>query len=222
MTGTGLAAPSTGGGGGGQSVWNPADKAANISLSTTNIANDTALTTNSGSWVSVRGTSSYSTGTSHKVVLALRASPVGDTGDGWLGGLADSTMSLSSYVGASGASLGIQSAVPGGGCSAGLCIYASGGVTIQDQSCHITASGQTMYLAINFNNGHVFCGIGCSTWANGGNPDNDTGYIATLPGSTVYFAAWAGQYYTTASAAMINTAPPLGGCSNVSSFVEWG
>ena len=46
-----LAAPSTGGSGSGQSVWNPADKGADISLSTTNIANDTASTTNSGSWV---------------------------------------------------------------------------------------------------------------------------------------------------------------------------
>jgi len=220
VTGAGIGA-SRGGGGGSQSVWNPSDKNASVTLSTTNITNDTA-TTAASSWVGVRGSTSYSTGTSHKVVFAITGAGV-DGNDGWMGGLADSTTSLSSYLGASGVSLGIQTAITGGGCSPGICTYASGGVTIEDQTCHITANGQTMYLAINFNNGHVFCGIGCSTWANSGNPDSDTGYMATLAGSTTYFAAWAGiEIASIAPAGVINTAPFLGGCSNVSSFGQWG
>ena len=221
LTGAGQAVLGSDGGGGGQSVWNPSDKNAAVSLSTTTVTNDTA-TTNTGSWVSVRGTKSYSTGTADKVVFAQTGSGV-NSGEAWILGLADSTMSLSSYLGATGVSLGFQSNT-GGGC-AGDCSYSNGGVTIQSSGeCQLISNSQAVYLAINFNNGHVFCSVGdCSSWANSGNPDSDTGYVATLAGSTTYFAAWAGEDYSgSAPMSVLNTAPSLGGCTNVSTFSQWG
>jgi hypothetical protein len=156
----------------------------------------------------------------NRVVFSLTGTSI-DANEGWIGGLADATTSLSSYPGSTGVSLGVQSNTSGG--CGGTCTYGSGGVSVQSGLCHIADNGHAMYLAVNFNNGHVFCGDGCSAWANSGSPDGDTGFIATLAGSTTYFVIWAGiQLGSAAPVAQIDTNPSLGGCSNASTFVPWG
>jgi hypothetical protein len=69
----------------------------------------------------------------------------------------------------------------------------------------------------------LFCSKDCITWANSGSPDGDTGFVATLSSAT-YLPMWTGfdNGGFQADAAIINTLPSLGGCTNVSTFSGWG
>jgi hypothetical protein len=216
MTGAGLGASA--GGGGGQSAWNPSDANAAITLSTTNFTNDTATQNSAGSsFRSVRGTKSYATGTANKKIFALFPSSV-DTANGWLGGLDNGAGSLTSYVGSGVHSYGVENNSAGD-------YQDGGGATTGSGTCTglNLAQGQFLYLAINFNNGHLFCSKDCITWANSGSPDGDTGFVATLSSAT-YLPMWTGfdNGGFQADAAIINTLTSLGGCTNVSTFSGWG
>jgi hypothetical protein len=217
MTGVGLGAPA-GGGGGNPSVWNPSDKNANITLSTTTIANDTATTPSGGgsSWYAVRGTKSYATSTANKVVFALVTTKLGTAGNGlgWIGGVADGSVNLSNYIGHSSHSFATES--EGGGDyqdGTGPLFVCSSGIN--------PGQGVTVYYAVNFNNGHLFCSRDCVTWLAGGNPAADTGAPYTLSAAT-YFPAWAGGLDAGSDIVQLVTNPSLGGCSNLSGFTTWG
>jgi hypothetical protein len=215
MTGIGLGAPSTGGGGG-QSVWNPTDKDTSIALATTTVTNDTATQNGAGSsWRMARGTQGYATSTANKKVLAYTITTV-DSSGGWIGGVADTSVTLASYVGSTAHALGVQ---PGGHPD-----YQDGNGGAGGNTCGATipASG-TLWIAIDFNTGNFWCSADCTTWLGNGtpNPDSGTGAPYTLAAAT-YFPAWSGFDASVQDVAVINTKPSLGGCSNITTFSQWG
>jgi hypothetical protein len=215
MTGTGLGAPSTGGGGGGQSVWNSADKDTSITLSTTALTNDTATQNGAGSsWRMVRGTQGYATGTANKKVFTLAMAAV-DSTRGWLGGVADASVTLGSYVGSAAHAMGVQAAAT---------VDYQDGVVQSPQVCSGSfAQGSTLWIAIDFNTGNLWCSADCTTWLGSGTPNPDSGtnpaYALT---SATYFPAWSGDDNTGSDVAVLNTRPTLGGCSNITTFSQWG
>jgi len=217
MGGAGLGAPSTGGGAGGQSVWNPSDKNTSVTLSTTTITNDTATQNSAASsFRMVRGTQSYATGTANKKIFTLGLTAV-DTGAGWLGGVSDAGVSLTGYPGVAAHSFGIQAG------PSGTDDYQDGIVT--GSTCAGSGTfntGSTLWIAIDFNTGNIWCSTNCTTWIGGGSPDNGTGPAYTLSSAT-YFPAWSGFFYFgAADTAVLNTKPIISGCSNVTNFSQWG
>jgi len=199
---------SSGPSGGGGTTWNPLDADPAITLSGGNLIatqNGAAFT-----WRAVRATSSYAVGTNHKVVAGITMSAY-DNNLGWIGGLADSTMNLASFVGASGNSWGWQLTVGA---------YHSGGVSYSNNCTGATLIvGSTLYYAVDFNTGKMWCSSDCTVWS--GSPDGGTSQSGTLPASTAFFVAWSGDDYTAADAATLNAVPNLAGCTNVSTFTTW-
>lgn len=197
------------GGGASGSTWNPSDKGTGITLSGGNLL----ATQNSVSTTSrmVRSTSSYTVGTNHKVVFGITVSAY-DNNNGWYGGLADSTASLSNYVGSSGKALGIE--------IGGADYYVSGGATFGINCNSGLNVGSTLYFAVDFNTGNVWCSSGCTGW--GSAPDSGSANNGTLPSGTTFFIAWSGSDYLGVSdAATLNTSPSLAACSGVSTFGDW-
>jgi hypothetical protein len=216
------AGPDPLGGGGGSgcgSVWNPSDRNVAITLSTTTCTNDTATQGGaSGSWRGVRGTQSYAVGTANKKVFTVTdAADSGANGD-WMAGVADGSVSLTTYIGATVHALGFQSHVSGAeqdyqdgatssACSPNLVIQASG--------------NNVLWIAVDFNTGNVWCSINCTTWIGSGNPSTGANPAHVLSSAT-YLPIFAGRDDIVASGAVLNTKPALGGCSNLSGFSGWG
>jgi hypothetical protein len=189
-------------------TWNPSDRDASIILSNGNL---TATSSVSG-WHSVRGTTSYTVGTNHKVIFFLSVSS--DSVGGWIGGLGNSAMSLTSYVGATGVSAGLQINNTGGVYS-----YSAGGAT--GPACQPDGGNfaNGLYVAVDFNTGKIWCDPDCQF---GGTYDPDTGTnnTGTIPSGTTVFIAWSG-YTTTPDATTLNPAPSLAACTLVSTFTTW-
>jgi len=192
-------------------TWNPSDMGAGLALSNGNLTatqNSTLYT-----WYMVRSTKSYTVGTNHKVVFAITVSAY-DNSNGWITGLADSTASLTSDVGSTGKALGQQ--IGGAG------IQGSGGVTVSN-NCGGPALGVggTLYYAVNFNTGAVWCSTDCTSWAGGAPDSGGAGGNATLTSATAFFIAWAGRDWNASDAATLNTNPNMAGCTGVSTFTGW-
>jgi hypothetical protein len=88
-------------------TWNPSDKSADITLSNSNLTASQSTTT--GSWRSVRSTSSKSTG---KLYFEITMSAY-DNGNGWIWGFSDGSSNLSSFSGSDTHSVGCQVIVLG-------------------------------------------------------------------------------------------------------------
>ena len=200
------------------SVWNPSDKDPNVSLSPTTCINDTATQGSAASaFKGLRGTQSYAVGTSNKRVFTIKIQQEKGSGDGTqILGVGDGSVTLS-YPGATVNGFGVQSDGQGD--------YINGTPEGGSSVCSLNVSvmqGGTLWLAINFNNGHVFCSNNCTTWVSSGNPDSDIGAAYTLTSAT-YYPMWGGFYFSgVPDIATLNTTPSLAGCSNISTFSQWG
>jgi hypothetical protein len=201
-------------------------------LSQTLCANDTASVNAGSTWAMLRGTKSYAMTSANKKVFSMKIQAVSAT-PGWIGGVDDGTGLLSSYTGSSGGALGAQAEAVGA--TGATCYFNNNAVAC---GCAMGASaiavlqvGMTMYIAINFNNGDLFCSKDCVQWLYGsvagnppstdGNPDSDLHPTETLTtGSGSYKPAWSGIAAT--NTAVLNTTPTLTGCSNIGTFSQWG
>lgn len=208
------------------SVWSPTDKNASIALTATTITNDTATqTTTASSFLMGRGTQAYTVTSSNKKVLTYTILTA-DTGGGWIGGFSDSaaSVSVSNYPGKAAHGLGLQASTAYG---TGLFTYQDGTQVTPADVCVPTTSvfkqGDTMWLAVDFNNGWAFCSKDCHTWLGGYNPDQSgtAGAPIVLTNAT-YYPAWSGGNFPSGGdAAVINTAPNLTGCTGLSGFSGW-
>ncbi len=194
--------------------WNPSDKSADVTLSGSNLI--ATQNTTSSAWRMVRSTTSYTVGTStNKVYFKITATTVDGSG-GWIGGFANGAASLSSYVGSGGVALGMQSDTTADKYNSGNTLNAN---------CNVGANFATMWMAINFNNGKVWCDSpGCTLWnaSSNGDPGSDSNPAYTIPNATVVFIAWSGfRASGSQDVATLANVPSIGSCTNLTGFSDW-
>lgn len=210
---------------GSTAVWNTSDHDASITLSQTTVANDTATGTAGSGFKSARATGpSYATSTNHKVVaefsVVTASSNVSGSNDG-LGtmlGVNTPAVPNSGHLAAATPGWGAEGGNGGDykngtGPTSGCSVTPSGGVNYK--------GGATVYLAIDFNSGNVWCSINCTAWQGGGVPDNATSPIATLTTGT-YYLAWSGANFNQGpDKVVLISGPTLTSCSGISTFHTW-
>lgn len=152
-------------------TWNPADKGGNITLGGFNLT----AQGNGGVFNSVRATTSRSTGKYHweNVATGTSVSAVSVVGFG------TSSMSLTSYVGNSATSVGIQ--VSNGSISANGFSCGSTGVTFAASDVmafEVDLDAKKIWLAKN------------GTWVASGNPAAGTNPLCTWTGTLTLYPAW--------------------------------
>jgi hypothetical protein len=197
-----------------QSAWNPADANVYISISTTTVVNDTAAaTSNSGSLGMLRGTLGYAVPSSSKKVLTIK--------------LDADTLTSGDYVGLSNLGSSVNGVYPGQNSPHSFGVQDTYR-DFQDQlgvvgsACAAaTTPGVTLWFAIDFNTGKINCSINCTTWLGSGNPDGSVAPY-TLSTATYYPAASLSIQFNLLQRVILNTKPSLGGCSNISTFSQWG
>jgi hypothetical protein len=153
-------------------TWNPSDKGSNITLSNGNLT-----ATGATVWNSVRGTTSSSTGKLYfeTVVTATDAA--------WIVGLGTSAMSLTSYVG--------NSATSGGVDIASNTIFVSGMTSAAAAAGSWTVSDR-FDIAVDLGAGKIWYGKN-GTWTGSGVPSTGTAPNITFTPSLTLFIAWAGN-----------------------------
>lgn len=151
-----FAAASGGGGGGATTTWNPSDKSAQITLTNGNL---TAATTGSGSDNLVRSTTSQTTG---KLYFE---ETFGSTGSETAIGLANSTASLTAFLGTDNNGIGIYQSGH---------IFRNGSNVLSGPSF---TTGDVIGVAIDFGAGLIWFrnNSSPSTWNGGGSADPATG-----------------------------------------------
>jgi hypothetical protein len=209
--------------------WNPSDMDSSIGLTTVTTFNDTATKTGTANtYRSVRATApSYDFGSAHKVVATFAIVAASDAGAGQL-------------VGVNGTLTGT---CPGAGCvsngshiGAGTPSWAAEGAGAGDFQNNVSSTtgcstasrlnfitGSTVWLAIDFSSGKVWCSANCTTWYISGTPASGTGQAATLTSGT-YFLAWTGHFGASVTDVVrLNASPNLIGCgaSFDSSWHTW-
>lgn len=153
--------------------WNPADKAAEITLSASD-ATATRSTTNDGSWRSVRSVTSRNSGKWYAECVNVAS---GSTNGAMIFGVGLSTASLSNYPGSGSDSWGAQvnnNIQP--------VIYHSG-AGINQAGTGVTAGGYGK-LAVDFDNGRIYFGDSAFGWYS--NPSTATPSYSFTPNTTLF------------------------------------
>lgn len=153
--------------------WNPADKGADITLSTTVFANDTA-TGSAATWNSVRATTSNSSGKFYLEMKCLNA------GTQSFVGMATSGFSLATFLGNAATSVGMENTT-----GAGTII--GNGFTLNATVSNGYGANDTLQIAVDFTGGNLWFGKN-NTWQTG-NPSTGTTPTATFTPPLTLFPA---------------------------------
>lgn len=182
------------GGGGASSTFNPADKAASVTLTNTNL---TAANVD-GTYEAVRGTTSKSSGKWYFEIKILNDTSLTNLGIG------NATASLANFVGS----------------DTNSCGYFSGSLFYNGSLAHSGPTYTTnsiVQIAVDLTNALIWAGVDNASWAGAGSPSagtlgtSITGIGAVFP----MFCSKSGQGTAQFTAASQSFAPPTG-------FTAWG
>lgn len=179
-------------------TWNPSDKNAAITLSTTTDTNDTATRPVAGAWVGVRATAGYTT--TGKYYFEVKVSH--KDSDQWIAGILNSQGTLASYVGSDTHGCGYQ--------TQGSTWNGGGSMSFNGPSA---VDGDVLGFAVDFGNNKIWCKnvTTGSNWNNNAsanpatNVNGNTISAATVTNGNTVFPAWAGFGSGVSGVAIINT-----------------
>ncbi len=188
-------------------VWNPADKAAEVSLSNGNLT-----ATRSGGGVNnnaaVRGTTSKNSGKSY-FEIHVDTSVGSASGDYSIYGIASAALGLNAYVGSTAASYGYEH-------STGV-KYTNGSGTALGAAL---AAGDVLGVAVDLDAGKMWFAKN-NTWQGSGNPGAGTNPAFTGVSGTFYPAASLYKTATTQHVLTARFAPGILSYSPPSGFSAW-